>query len=169
MSTPVVSKLTKASVTNFLYIGDYYLFIIRNSDSSVMPSQVNGIGGKLNKGEDYVSAAIRETQEETGYKVRQKDIRFCGIIKFENSGGDDWYTCFFKIQVPTKRIPIGKRINEGRLLWIHKNKVLKGKHAWADDLNYVFDDVIDGKKLFFLTVGVMDNNFKIVESCKSKI
>ena len=162
-------KITKASVTNFLYFGNYYLFIKRNANSKVMPSQVNGIGGKLEKGEDYVSAAIRETKEETGYKVTKKDIHFCGLIKFENSGGDDWYTCFFKIKVPSKKIPIGKKMNEGRLLWVNEDKVLKGSYLWADDLNYVFKDIVSSKKIFFLTVKVKDNHFKIVKSSESRI
>jgi 8-oxo-dGTP pyrophosphatase MutT (NUDIX family) len=165
-NTLMSSKPTKTSVTNFLYHEDEYLFIKRNSKHKIMPSQVNGIGGKLEKGEDYVSAAIRETKEETGYEVDKKDIKFCGIIKFENKRGDDWVTCFFKIKVPDKNIPAGTKNDEGRLFWSHKGAILSSKYKLADDLNYVFEDIVEGKSKFFLTIAVEDNNFKIVK-CKS--
>ena len=104
------SKTTKASVTNFLHCGDEYLFIRRKPGLKVMPSQVNGIGGELKNGESYVAAAIRETHEETGYKVTKKDIKFCGLIKFENKKAEDWITCFFKIVISDTKIPLGNKL-----------------------------------------------------------
>ena len=162
------TQQTKASVTNFLYCGDEYLFIKRNPDSRVMPSQVNGIGGKLKNGESYVSAAIRETDEETGYQVNEKDIKFCGLIKFENREGDDWITCFFKIAVADKKIPTGNKNEEGELFWVNKNEVLSTENI-ADDINYIWEDVVDEKNTFFLTVEVNDNQFKIVRADEKRL
>jgi len=160
--------VTKASVTNFLYCGDDYLLIRRNADAKVMPVQLNGIGGKLKNGESYISAAVRETEEETGYKVSEKDIRFCGLIKFENEAADDWITCFFKIAVADKNIPTGNKNEEGKLSWVNKDKVMSMENI-ADDLNYIWEDVISEKDTFFLTVKVNDNHFKIVEADEKRL
>jgi 8-oxo-dGTP pyrophosphatase MutT (NUDIX family) len=157
-----VLKTTEASVTNFLYFGDEYLFMKRKLNAKIMPSQLNGVGGKLLKGEDYISAAIRETKEETGYKVKKSQIKFCGLIKFENKTDRNWITCFFKIKVASKRIPLGTKTREGKLLWIYKNKALNSNYGIADDLNYIWEDIISEKNIFFLTAEVKDNNFRIV-------
>ena len=59
------------SVTNFLHHGDDYLFVHRNkkTDHQVDSGRLNGIGGKLEPEEDFLQAAIRETEEETGLEV----------------------------------------------------------------------------------------------------
>lgn len=134
-----------------------------------MPGQTNGVGGHVDPGEDYVTSAIRETEEETGYKVSEDDIRFCGLIKFINKAGSDYYTCFYKISVPHKNTPIGEKVEEGELVWIHKNEVLNGDHHWADDLNYIMEDVIDEERIFFLTAEVEDNHFKIVKESTKRL
>ena len=56
--------------------------------------------------------------------------------------------CFFKITVPSKHIPLGNETNDGKLLWIHKDKVLDSGYELVDDLNYCFKDVVEGKKTF---------------------
>ena len=162
-------KKTKASVTNFLHCGDDYLFIKRHTRHSVMPGQVNGIGGKVDDGEDYITTAIRETEEETGYKISEEDIKFNGLIKFVNKGGSDWFTCFYKIAVPHTDIPIGNKVEEGELVWFHKDEILNDEHLWADDLNYIFEDILNEKKIFFLTAEVEDDHFKIVKETSRRI
>ena len=161
-------KKTKLSVTNFIYCGEDYLFIKRKNDLKVMAGQVNGVGGKVENGEDYIKACIRETEEETGYKIKKSQIKFCGMIRFENDNGDDWVTCFLKIGVKDKNISEDKiNNNEGTLLWIDKDKVLKTENI-ADDLNYIWEDVLEDK-LFFLSCKVSDNNFQIYENSKENI
>lgn len=159
----------QTSVTNFLYCGDEYLFIQRNADRLINAGEVNGIGGKVDAGEDYVSAAIRETKEETGYEVTRGDVQFCGIIVFEGGYKKDWITCFFKIKVPHKNIPIGNEINEGKLLWIHKNNVLHSGYRLVDDLHYIFTDVVSGKKQFFMNVEVGGKELKIIKESTHKL
>ncbi len=149
------------SVTNFIHCGDEYLFLERNMSRAVDPGLLNGVGGKVEPGEDYVSAVIRETKEETGYDITPNDIEFCGFIMFEGGHKKDWVTTFYKISVPHKNIPIGTDINEGKLLWLHKDNVLSHGDKLVDDIHYIWHDVAAGTHQFFMNVEVEGPEFKI--------
>lgn len=145
------ARLVQTSLTNFLYCGDEYLFVKRAADKKVDSGRLNGIGGKLEHGEDYLTCAIRETEEETGYVVKPENCRLSGVVKLEGGYEEDWVMCFFKIEVPDKEIPVGMETDEGEFMWIHKDKVLSCGMEMVDDLQYVWQDVIEGKKQFFMT------------------
>ena len=106
-------RKVQTSVTNFIYCGDYYLFLKRNPNKRIDPGKLNGVGGRLEPGEDYFAAAIRETKEETGYDVAPEDVKLTGVVKLEGGYDEDWVMCFFKIKVPNKKIPIGTKTNDG--------------------------------------------------------
>lgn len=150
-------RKTQLSVTNFLYCGDDYLFMLRGKNRKVDAGKLNGIGGKLEKDEDYLSAAIRETQEETGFIVTPNDIRFCGMVHLHGGYEDDWVMAFFKIEVPTKEIPLGNKTTEGELLWFPSNKVLTSRYELVDDLYYCWEKVVNGKEIFFMDATVNRN------------
>lgn len=135
------------SVTNFLHCGDEYLFLLRKNSKKIDAGKLNGVGGKLESGEDYLTAAIRETQEETGYVVTPPQIKLSGVAKLESfeseRGGyqEDWVFCFFKIAVPTKEIPLGMQTDDGQLIWLHKNEVLTSGYDLVDDLHICFPEI----------------------------
>jgi 8-oxo-dGTP pyrophosphatase MutT (NUDIX family) len=158
----------QTSVTNFLYFGDEYLFLLRDINKSVDGNKLNGIGGKVEPGENYLDTAIRETKEETGYFVTPKDIKLSGIVRLEGGYVDDWIMCFFKIKVETKEIPLGSETPDGKLMWIHKNDVLKTEHKLVDDLKYVFPEVVNGQSIFFMNAKV-NSDEKISVASLSKI
>lgn len=143
-------RKVQTSVTNFLYCGDEYLLVKRASNKRIDPNRLNGIGGRLERGEDYLSAAIRETEEETGYKVGYDDIQFLGIVKLEGGYEEDWVMCFFKIQVNSKLIPHPDK-NEGEFMWVHKDTIMDTPYEFVDDLTYTMKDIIDSKNIFFQT------------------
>ena len=158
-------KPTQKSVTCFLYCGDDYLFLERGMQKHVNPGKLNGVGGRVEKGEDYVSAAIREIEEETGYIVSVRDIEFCGMFIFEEGLPEHWVAAFFKVHVADKRIPIGQETKDGKLLWLHEDKVLDSGEKLLDDLYYCFNEIILGKKLFFITANT-DGTGKILTHSK---
>lgn len=141
------------STTVFLYYEDEYLFMYRTGDVSVDKNKLNGIGGKLEQGENYLDGAVRETFEETGYKVSLENIKFSGLIKLHGGYPDDWVMCFFKIKVDSKEIPHGNKVREGELLWIHKDNVLSSEFELVDDLHHVWQHIV-GDKVFFATTEV---------------
>lgn len=123
-------------------------------DKKVDPGRLNGVGGRLEKGEDYLNAAIRETKEETGYDVKPGDIKLTTIGKLEGGYKEDWVMCFFKIEVKDKNIPIGNITEDGELMWIHKDKVLDSDFELVDDLNYCFKDIVEGDNILFFNAQI---------------
>ncbi len=136
-------RKTIYSVTNFLHCGNYYLFIHRiNRSNKVDGGRLNGIGGKLEPGENFLQTAIRETIEETGYQVTVKDVKLAGMVRMQGGYSDDWMMSFFKIEVPTQEIPLGNKNAEGELIWLPAEKVLTSGYELVDDLHYCFNDIV---------------------------
>lgn len=136
------------------------MFLHRNNSKRVDPNRLNGVGGRVEPGEDYLSAAIRETEEETGYRVSQEDIQLAGVVRLEGGYQEDWIMCFFKITIKDKKIPKGAETDDGRLMWINKAKVLNTEFELVDDVNYCFKEIVEGKELFFMTAQ-LDQNQKV--------
>ena len=150
-------RSVQTAVTNFLFCGDYYLFLHRDSNKRVDPGRLNGIGGRVESEENFLDAVIRETKEETGYKVNPKDIRFTGVVRLEGGYKEDWIVAMFKTVVSSKDVPHGMETKDGKLVWIHKDKVLDSDYELVDDLNYCFQEVIKGDSIFFMNGQVGDD------------
>ncbi|TSC69391.1 MAG: 7,8-dihydro-8-oxoguanine triphosphatase [Parcubacteria group bacterium Gr01-1014_66] len=150
----IYHRKVQTSVTNFIYHGNEYLMLLRNPHKRIDPNRLNGIGGRVESGENYLDAVIRETEEETGYKISIKDITFAGMVRLEGGYTEDWIMCFFKTHVVSKDIPHGHKTEDGELLWIHKDEVLDSIHELVDDLNYCFKDIVAGDSVFFMNAKV---------------
>ena len=160
---------TKKSVTCFLQCGDEYLFVHRTKKGNdVDADRLNGIGGKLEKGENFLEAAIRETAEETGYVVHEKDCHLAGMVNLEGGYAQDWNICFFVISVDSKNIPLGPSNAEGELLWLHKDSVLNSGYELVDDLNYLWKKITAQDSIFFAGT-VMNEKEKVEKISISEI
>lgn len=77
----------------------------------------NGVGGKIEAGETPLENAIREIKEETYIDVKQNQIQFKGIIKWEDSsysGGMYVYV----VELPHEfTYDTPKKVSEGILDW----------------------------------------------------
>lgn len=162
-------KLTTTSVTIFIHKNDDYLFLKRDVNLKINPGQLNGVGGKLESGEDYLTAAIRETEEETGYKIAAEEFKLCGIIKFESKDREDWVTCFYKAEVKDKNIPIGNMTKDGELIWLNKSNVLSSSYELVEDLYYIFKDIVSAKEIFFLNAKTEGNEYRIIKVSGKKV
>lgn len=151
---------TQKSVTCFIHCGDEFLFLERDNSKRIDPGKLNGVGGRIEHGEDYVAAAIREIEEETGYKVLPEELVFCGMFIFQEGFSEDWVAGFFKVAVTSKMIADGTKTDDGILRWIHKDDVLTQGDILIDDLHYCFAEIVNEKELFFINCGV-DKNFKV--------
>lgn len=161
-------RQVQTSVTNFIFHKDKYLFIKRNDTKRIDPGRLNGIGGRVDPGEDYLSALIRETEEETGYVVEPENIQLSGVVRLEGGYKEDWVMCFFKTKVSTEKIPHGQEVEDGRLVWIDKDRVLDSDYELVDDINYCFKDIVEGKHIFFINAKVNDEE-KIYDISMTKL
>jgi len=59
----------------FLMRGDRVLLIWRPPHARPFPGLFNGVGGHVERGEDILSAAVREVEEETGLRVASLQLR----------------------------------------------------------------------------------------------
>lgn len=150
-------RQTIKSVTCFLKCGHEYLFVHRNKKgNNVDADKLNGIGGKLEHNENFLQCALRETAEETGYKVVADDCQLSAVINMHGGYEDDWLMCFFVIDVPSKKIPIGMENDEGELIWIHQDKLLDTDYKLVDDLRYGWQEIINPDNILFASVEIND-------------
>lgn len=154
-------RTTQTSVTNFLKYKNKYLFVCRAADKKVDANRLNGIGGKTEPGEDYLSCAIRETEEESGYQVDAQDCQLIGVVKLEGGYEENWVMCFFEIEVDTDQIPVGFDTEEGKFMWLTPQEALESDYELVDDLNYSLPLFEKRQFPFFMTAELNDDE-KIV-------
>lgn len=154
-------RKTIQSVTCFLHCGDDYLFIHRTKRfNKVDGGRLNGIGGKVKVGETFQGAAIREIEEETGLVIKPEDCVLKAIGRLEEGYSEDWVVCFFVIEVPDKKLPLGPENDEGQLVWLKRDKVHSAGYELVDDLNYVWDEITIQPGMFFFSA-LLDDDEKI--------
>ncbi len=142
-------RIIKTSVTNFLHHKGKYLFILRNKGPKVDAGRLNGIGGKVDPHEDFLATAIRETKEETGLSPEIQNIHFAGLARTEGGYLEDWIMAFFKIEVDSYQLPIGKECREGKFLWMTVDEALNSDYELVDDLYYLLPKIDQSQKVFF--------------------
>lgn len=101
---------------------DHLLLLRRNR----MPNQGlwSPIGGKLNmdQGESPFECAIRETQEETGLKISEKDLHLFAVISEKSyEGTGHWLMFLFDCHRPIKDLP--GAIDEGVFAFFAPDKI----------------------------------------------
>jgi len=116
------------------------LLIHRNANPNDLHlGKYNGLGGKLDPGEDVVSGMRREIREEAGIECVALELR--GTINWPGFGkdGQDWFGFIFRVTVFTGT-PF-ERNHEGELEWVEVERVLQ-LPLWEGDrffLPLVFD------------------------------
>jgi 8-oxo-dGTP diphosphatase len=99
----------------------------------------NGLGGKLEAGEDVVACVRREVREESGLECEQLQLR--GTISWPGfgKGGEDWFGFIFLVE-RCRGEPWPENA-EGEMAWVEVERVLD-LPLWEGDRNFlplVFD------------------------------
>ena len=131
MFTPILATLGYVLSSD----GKRVLLIHRNARTDDAHfGKYNGLGGKLEAGEDIVTGMRREIREEAGIECASITLR--GTINWPGFGthGEDWFGFIFLIDAwtgaPLTRNP------EGTLTWIALDEVL-GLPLWEGDRYFV--------------------------------
>jgi len=102
----------------------------------------NGLGGKLEPGEDIVACMRREIREEAGIECTRMALR--GTVSWPGFGkhGQDWFGFIFRID-SFKGTP--HNVNaEGSVCWIDREAIMN-LPLWEGDRHFlplVFDDSV---------------------------
>ncbi len=117
------------------------LLVYRNRRSNDQHfGKYNGLGGKMEPGEDIVQCIQREIYEEAGIICEETVLK--GTINWTGFGknGEDWFGFIFRID-SFSGVPF-KENSEGELLWKNIDE-LDSLSMWEGDKHFlpmVFDD-----------------------------
>ncbi|MCE9533266.1 MAG: 8-oxo-dGTP diphosphatase, partial [Planctomycetes bacterium] len=94
----------------------------------------NGLGGKLEPGENVVAGMKREIREEAG--IECVDLSLRGTISWPGFGkqGQDWFGFIFRIDVFEGEPSTGNA--EGSLVWVERERVLD-LNLWEGDRHFL--------------------------------
>lgn len=122
----------------FVTNGDDVLLMKRAAHRRVFPNRYNGVGGHVERGEDPLSGARREIEEETGLKVRDLVLRAVYNI---DAGAATGIVLFVFTAVSDSRDVIPN--DEGTLHWIHRQGIF-GLDL-VEDLPIILPRILDLK------------------------
>lgn len=112
--------MAKLSTLIYLERDGKILMMLRNKKKvDINANKWLGVGGKVEVGESPYQAAIREVEEETGYRMEQLEAR--GVITFLYAEDEPLYIFLYTGQAPDED-PID--CDEGELHYIDKGKIL---------------------------------------------
>jgi len=126
--------------------GDQVLLVHRNArDNDQHYGKFNGLGGKMEPGEDVAACMRREIFEESGLDQLQMSLR--GVINWTGFGkdGEDWLGFVFLITA-FAGTPLSHN-EEGQLAW-HDIDNLESLPMWEGD-RYFLPLVFDGDPRVF--------------------
>ncbi|MFB9068958.1 NUDIX hydrolase [Pseudofulvimonas gallinarii] len=100
----------------------------------------NGLGGKLDAGEDIMAGMVREIREEAGIECTAMNLR--GTLNWPGFGknGEDWMGFIFLITAFEGTAHAGN--HEGTLEWVPRDRLMT-LPMWEGDRHFlplVFDD-----------------------------
>lgn len=126
--TPILATLA------YVVRGDDVLMVHRTfRDSDAHLGKFNGLGGKLEPGEDVVAGVRRELREEAG--IDATGVRLRGTLSWPGfgDGGEDWFAFVFVVDAFAGEPPAANA--EGTLHWVPRASMLdlplwEGDYTW---------------------------------------
>ncbi len=104
----------------FVTHGRDVLLLRRAPHKRVYPNKYNGVGGHIERGEDPLSGAVREIQEETGLQVR--NVLFCGCSHVDAGQNTGIMVMIFRAEATSRQFV---DTGEGKLEWVPQDRALE--------------------------------------------
>ena len=161
---------TISAVMVLIQFEDLFLFEKRPEDKKVDPGMLHPIGGKLENGENFVDAAIRETYEESGHRVVEEDLHFLGLVRIQGGYEMDFMTAFFRYKVGTQDVTVLEGEEVGEMNWYTREELLGMKGKMVDDVYQCIDRLVDDKAQPFFgsfTYADGDEGSQVIDSSVS--
>ncbi len=149
-------------ITNVLFVrrGDEILLAMKKRGFGA--GKWNGVGGKVQEGENMSQAMVRETKEEIGIDIQEQDLQKVGELEFyfpEKEGWDIYLDVFFTYKWAGEPI----ETEEMKPKWFSVSDIPLDQ-MWIDD-KFWLPGAIDGKKFkakcYFKGEGEEVKDFKI--------
>lgn len=115
---------------------DEVLLQKRSGHSKKFPGYWIGPGGHVDSREDFLTAVIRETFEETGVKVKERDIRLRSVAIGRHEDRKEVYIALFFL-ITLKKKPRTLSSDEGVNEWIPIKKALNLKELFPPFAYYI--------------------------------
>jgi len=114
--------------------GTRVLLVHRSRPGDTHRGKFNGLGGKLEPGEDIVSCLRRELREEAG--IEATGLRLRGTVSWPGfgPGGEDWFAFIFIVDAFTGEAP--DHNDDGPLVWVALDR-LDELPMWEGDRHFL--------------------------------
>jgi len=123
----------------FITHQDEILLLKGAPDKRLWANLYNGVGGHVEPGEDFATAARREIGEETQLAV--PEIRLCGLITIEVEPAHGIVIGVFRGEADAK---MASPSAEGELVWFSQNS-LPPAEEMVEDLPILLDRVLNAR------------------------
>lgn len=114
-------------------------FLLLHRRRSPNAGMWNGIGGKIEPGEDPFAACIREVREETGLVINDPTLRALLVITVRETD-EVWVIYVFRAPAPAGEVAASE---EGDLRWVHADEILSLRTP--ADLPVILPRILDGE------------------------
>lgn len=162
----VLELMYKPILATLAYIispdGQKVLLVHRNKrEDDIHFGKFNGLGGKIEAGEDVISSIKREILEESGLVAENLILR--GTINWPGFGkeGQDWFGFIFRVDQFSGELVTEN--HEGSLEWVSIDK-LSEINMWESDRVWL-PLVFERESLSFHGVAPFENGKMISWSC----
>lgn len=110
------------------------LMVRRSRDGDLHQGKYNGLGGKLEPGEDVVACLVRELREEAD--IEATSLRLRGTVSWPGFGadGEDWFGFIFVVDAFTGTPP--DHNDDGPLAWMELDR-LGELPMWEGDRHWL--------------------------------
>ena len=128
----------------FLIDGDAQKILLAMKKRGFGSGKYNGVGGKVDSGENIEAAAVREAREEICVEVNERDLQKAAVLRFSFEGKPEWN---IECHVFTARAWEGKPLETEEMApqWFFLDAIPFEK-MWVDDKHWL-PQVLEGKKL----------------------